>query len=360
MKKDKAMEKKVTSKNERDLIAFLRAEKETLSPLLILTHDFPDPDALAGAWALQYVADRVCGIRSRIVYRGVIGRAENRNMVSLLGLPVHRLRPGELKRSSRVALIDTQPEFENNPFPDKGNAAIVIDQHQSVTRPSADFAIIDTKCGATSIIMARALLSIRDGIPEKLATALAYGIISDTLNLYRTGRRDIMSTYLKILPYADMHILARIQTPVHERAFFMTLQRAISCARLTQGLMVCHLSQVSSPDVTSQTADFLLSYKGAQWVLTTGRYRNRLHVSLRSKNMNFNAGRVLRLCFDKPEDAGGHDNVGGGSMRIAGPGKQKWRVAENTITERVMQQLNLKKGPFPFPFSSPVQRGCCD
>ena len=38
------------------LLTYLAKNGGTLSPLLILTHDYPDPDALASAWALQHLA----------------------------------------------------------------------------------------------------------------------------------------------------------------------------------------------------------------------------------------------------------------------------------------------------------------
>lgn len=39
----------------RKLLHFLEVKKSAISPLLIVTHDYPDPDALAAAMALQYL-----------------------------------------------------------------------------------------------------------------------------------------------------------------------------------------------------------------------------------------------------------------------------------------------------------------
>jgi hypothetical protein len=57
------------------LLEFLRTHQATLAPLLILTHDFPDPDALAAAYGLQHLAKAVLGIDSRIVDNVVISPA---------------------------------------------------------------------------------------------------------------------------------------------------------------------------------------------------------------------------------------------------------------------------------------------
>jgi nanoRNase/pAp phosphatase (c-di-AMP/oligoRNAs hydrolase) len=336
--------RKSLSRSEKKLLDFLGDRSSSLSPLLILTHDFPDPDALASAYALHYLADRAFGIRSRIVYRGVIGRVENRNMVHLLDLPVHRLRQSEMKRYSNVALVDTQPDFDNNPFPSDRQAALIIDQHLPNSGPLADCTIIDTDCGATSVILTRALLSLKGDVPERLATALAYGILTDTLGLYRVKRKDTIRAYLDILPYANMHILARIQTPVHDRNYFTTLGLAIHGAKIRSGLIVCHLGRVDNPDAVSQIAEFLLCYKDADWTLTTGRFKDKLHASLRTKKKDYSAGRILRASFKNPEDAGGHDQIAGGSLQVKGADEDKWRKEEQFLQRNIVKLLKLKKG----------------
>jgi nanoRNase/pAp phosphatase (c-di-AMP/oligoRNAs hydrolase) len=335
------MRKKSRLSHERKLIRFLAKKGESVSPLLIMTHDFPDPDALASAYALKQITYTAFGIKSRIVYQGVIGRAENRNMVSILKLPVHRLKPGELQKYRNIALVDTQPEFENNPFPERRVATLTVDQHASFSTPSALCDVIDTDCGATSIIMAKTLLELKMDIPERLATALAYGIITDTLNFSRAARPDTISTYLKILPFTNIRQLARIQSPEHDRKYFTMLKRAISMARACNGMIVCHLGTVLNPDEVSQVADFLLSYKRGKMTLTTGRYRSKLHVSLRAKKARFHAGRVLRKCLGNPEDAGGHGRIAGGSLKLINPNARTWKREEKKIQANILRFLKL-------------------
>jgi hypothetical protein len=129
------------------LLRFLALRHRELSPLRILTHDHPDPDALAAAYGLHYLAREAFGVESKIIYRGAVGRTENRDMVRILEIPARRLRARDLVRHRHVALVDTQPVFENNPFPARRRATIVIDQHPSVTEPSADLCLVDTTCG---------------------------------------------------------------------------------------------------------------------------------------------------------------------------------------------------------------------
>src|SRR5690349_2245202 len=99
----------------RRLLNFLSARRARLSPLLVLTHDYPDPDSIASAAALKFIAETVFKIRCDIAYGGVIGRTENREMVSRLKVPIRPLKKTEMARARNVALVDTQPAFRNNP-----------------------------------------------------------------------------------------------------------------------------------------------------------------------------------------------------------------------------------------------------
>ena len=225
----------------RRLLAFLSRHRARLSPLLILTHDFPDPDALASAFALQYLAQTAFDIQARIAYGGELGRTENRMMVRLLRIPLQRMRKTWLKKYSNIALVDTQPAFENNPFPGGKRAAMIIDQHGSHTPPQADLVLLDPDCGATCVIIAQALLARREPLPARVATALAYGILTDTLDLYRAKRPDVVRTYLRVLQQADMRTLARIQNPTRSRRFFVTLGKGIVEATRFRRLLVSHV-----------------------------------------------------------------------------------------------------------------------
>lgn len=336
------------------LLDFLRENKDSLSPFLILTHDFPDPDALAAAYGLQHLAKAAFGIESRIAYRGEVGRMENRAMVRLLRIPIYRFRTAWLQQGGGVALVDTQPVFTNNPFPENRRATLILDQHAPTAPPDADLAIVDLECGATCVLVTQALLQSAVDIPSRVATALAYGILTDTLDLYRARRQDVVDTYLRVLHHADMRLLARIQNPVRPRRFFSTLAKGISEARLHRSLLVTHLGLVDTPDRVAQVAEFLLTYRRARWVLATGRHKGRLYASLRAGQRDADARPILREAFECPEDAGGHGPIAGGSCRLNREAPEEvWRSREHDLAARVIKRLripNKRKPRRPFTY----------
>lgn len=344
----------VTTQNARRILRFLARNKQTLSPLLIIAHNYPDPDTLASAFTLQYIAEHVYGIQSRIVFGGTIGRTENREMVRVLKIPAKKIKSLDFRKYANFALVDTQPDFQNNLFPKNKHAAMVIDQHPSVTKPSADLVVIDPECGATSVLLARALLLSKVKITSNVATALAYGILTDTLNLYRAKRPDIIETYVHIIPHCDLRALAHIQNPVRSKKFFVSISDAIKRAFTRRSLIISHIGNVESPDLVAQVADFLLSYKRMNWAACTGRYKGKLYVSLRSTNPNAQAGEVLRDIFDNRGEAGGHGSIAGGSFRVTkGSDDQIWQEAENAITMKLFKRLRLPlKGDLYSPFRS--------
>ena len=329
-------------KSIEKLLNFLTKERRRLSPLLILTHDHPDPDALASAWALQHLAEKAYRMKARIAYGGVIGRHENKEMARRLKVPANALSPSDLKNYVSIALVDTQPAFDNNSFPKKRKAAIVIDQHPYVEKPVADFAIVDPNAGATSVILAQALLKQGIDIPRKLATGLVYGILSDTLNLYKVTRPEIIETYLALLPLCDIRALSNIQNAVRSRSFFSGLAKGIQHAQIRHHLIVSHLGVVQNPDLISQMADFLLTCQGMQWSFCTGRYGDNLHISLRTVNPAGKAGVVLRDIFHASGRAGGHGRIAGGKLKV---GRKKsehvWSGTEQLLTRRLSRRLHI-------------------
>ncbi|MGH2567429.1 MAG: DHH family phosphoesterase [Bacteroidota bacterium] len=326
------------------LLPYLEEHTARLTPLLIVTHDYPDPDALASAFALMYLAQRKFGIGGKIVYGGSIGRSENHEMVRLLKIPAHKLRPSDFRHYPNIALVDTQPGFDNNSFPRNRRATIVIDQHTGSSPPNADFVLVDTNAGATSALLARELLQSGLEIPPNLATAIVYGILSDTLDFYRMTNRETIEIYLQLLRHADIRVLARIQNPSRPRRFFGDLAAGIDKARIRGTLIVSHLGTVESPEQVSQMADFLLTCEGVQWAFCSGRYREHLHLSLRTSLPDGQAASVLRDICNHPREAGGHGQIAGGKIRLLNASEAvSWSMLEEKLTEKLLTRIGVSQ-----------------
>ena len=96
---------------------------------LVLTHDNPDPDALASAQILARILRQAFRQTVTVAYGGIIGRAENRELVKSLRLPFSHVRHLSFRKYRRFALVDTQPRSGNNQLPSRIVPDVVIDHH---------------------------------------------------------------------------------------------------------------------------------------------------------------------------------------------------------------------------------------
>src|SRR5205823_11783994 len=93
----------------RKLLAVAREHRRAL----VLTHDNPDPDAVASACGLAHLLTEAAGVPATAAYGGIIGRAENKALLKVLQLPVLPVSRVENQRRDLVSLVDTQPEVGN-------------------------------------------------------------------------------------------------------------------------------------------------------------------------------------------------------------------------------------------------------
>ncbi|HLA69571.1 MAG TPA: hypothetical protein VJN65_07695, partial [Bacteroidota bacterium] len=176
------------------------------------------------------------------------------------------------------------------------------------------------------------------------ATALVYGILSDTLNFSRMAKQETVETYLRLLSFSDVHVLARIQNPRRPRRFFRDLANCIVRSRVRQRLIVSHLGPVENPDVVSQMADLLLVCEGIEWAFCTGRHGDNIHVSLRTSIPEAGAGLILRDIFSDTRQAGGHGQIAGGKLRVkSGQNEEEWANAEEMLTDKLAERLHLQR-----------------
>ncbi len=311
---------------------------------LVLTHDNPDPDALAAAAALAILLREGFSRRCTVAYGGIIGRAENRQMVKTL-----RLKPSHVKRIAwarykHYALVDCQPGTGNNPFPEELAPDVVVDHHplRRATRGAA-FTDVRTHYGATATILAEYLLASGIEVDKDLATALVYAIRSETQDFGRRYSEHDKAAYDRLHPLADIRALARIQQPSLPLSYFRTLRRAVANIETVDSLVVSHLGTVEQPDIIPEIADLLLRIEGKTWSLTSGGFEDRLHLSMRTTNPRADAGRLMRRLLGRRGRGGGHGMIAGGWVPLGRGADGSASELHRQVAERLATLL--KKNP---------------
>ena len=176
--------------------------------LLIAMQDTPDPDSLAAAVALRRLANSLANLQCSIVCGGTVGRGENRALVKYLGLNLRCYAEIDYSKYDLVAMVDTQPGTGNNSLPEGVLPDIVIDHHpirrQTRTVPFTD---VRSGYGATSTILVEYLIEAGITPDTPLATALLYGIRSDTQDLGRESSRSDVEAIEFLYPFANKRML---------------------------------------------------------------------------------------------------------------------------------------------------------
>src|SRR5262249_11551234 len=169
-------------------IRTLAAGKERIG---ILLQDDPDPDALASGLALRALLGRTKPSAPLITF-GRITRPENVAMVLALEIEVEHVTAADLSRFDGLAMVDVQPSFCEERL---GAVLSVIDPHPEARGCRAAFRDIRPSYGATSTMLTEYLRAADVKITERVATALFYGIKTDTLHLERGGTRADMEAF---------------------------------------------------------------------------------------------------------------------------------------------------------------------
>jgi nanoRNase/pAp phosphatase (c-di-AMP/oligoRNAs hydrolase) len=280
---------------------------------LVLTHDSPDPDAIASATVLARLLRSRFKQRVTIAHGGIIGRAENQEMVRALHLELSRMRHINLKHYRRFALVDTQPRTGNNQLPDELVPDLVFDHHSLRKATLASpFHDVRTDYSATASLVTEYLLAAGIEPTHREATAVVYAIRSETLDFSRDSPGPDRALYDHLLAQADKGMLGRIQNPRLPLSYFSTLHDALENVHAVDSLILCHLGLVEQPDIVPELADLLLRLQAKTWSLVTGQFEDCVYCSIRTTNPRADAARVMRRMLGSRGKGGGHGMLAGG------------------------------------------------
>jgi nanoRNase/pAp phosphatase (c-di-AMP/oligoRNAs hydrolase) len=311
--------------------------------LVVFTHDNPDPDSVSSACTLAYLAKHLFKVPAVVKYGGIIGREENRAMIRVLGLRVQPMADGALRRGDDVATVDFQPRTGNSSIPRQRRPVVVIDHHPQRKTTKADFLYIRTDYGATATILTEFLLASGLEVPAQLATALSYGISSETQDLGReAGERDIQA-YLALFPRSNKKQLASIVHPKLSREYFITLNRALHHSSVYKNAIATSLGEIKNPDFVAFIADFMLRLERMSWAICMGRYKDRIIVSIRTTNSKGEAGRFLRRLIGKKGTAGGHGMIAGGQVTCSTMEHDYCTQMEDELVQSFLKKLGYKE-----------------
>ena len=277
-----------------------------------------DPDAMASALALKRIMRRrVSDVRIACINE--VTRPDNLAMIRYTRLHMEKLTPELLAQYDHYAMVDSQPShspmFQNIPF------SVVIDHHPLTEEVNqVPYHEIRPDYGATSTLLTEYLynLEIRPG--KLLATALQFGIKTDTASFERKFCDADLRAYQYLTRFADKPLLSRIVRSEFHRNWLGFFAKAWEGMHTAGSGQFAYIGTIENPDILVGIADFFMRVYEFRWVAVSGRYGDKAVVIFRGDGVIRDLGRMANAQFGDIGSAGGHKALARAEFPVSAAG----------------------------------------
>jgi nanoRNase/pAp phosphatase (c-di-AMP/oligoRNAs hydrolase) len=281
----------------------------------IVCHTNPDPDSLASALGLKYIAADVGLSDVAILYSGTISHQQNRAFVNLLEVDLVAFTPSQLASYDLLAFVDHTEPGVNNEVPPDTNVDIIIDHHPTVDI-NARFVDHREEIGATTTIITEYLQELSLAVDEPLATALLFAIRRETLGLLRGATPSEYAAAGFLHPHVDRSLLRKLVNPPLTPATVDAVGRAIKNREIRSACLVSHTGRTVERDALPQAADYLVNLESVTTAVIAGIIEETIQLSARSIDPRIHVGTLLQEAFNDVGSAGGHSEMAGGQIPL--------------------------------------------
>lgn len=325
----------------RKLIRLLQDKKN----ILITTHQYPDPDALASSSALcRLLRTQLKGARVNFSVKGTIGSGYNAAFMQESDVRPLPWDEQALSSYDAIVLLDVQPSFTFSPLPETATPIAVIDHHRARgRRPACPFCDIRTDVGATSSIIFSYFMELEVPIPPDLAATLLFAIETDLAGAAgQPGELDnVALSSLTLL--ADTRKLYRMRHTVLPQSVYIAYASGLSNAVYYDTALTSHLdTPIETSEAPAVIADFLLRFEAVQWVLVTAVGGKKLILSLRSGSNKGSAADIMRRLVRHLGEGGGHRTKAGGSIAMETGSEAEVERLRKTLLRRLLRALKIR------------------
>ena len=301
--------------------------------VLILTHNDPDPDAMASGLALRTILRRT---RQTAVIGCLqpVTRPENLRMVKLLDLKIETVTPDQFKDFDKIALVDVQPHYFPGLLP---HVDLVIDHHPEQAGYNAIFTDIRPDYGSTCTILTEHLRAVDMDISERTATAMLYAIKSDTLFFNRHANRADLDAFSHLYPLADATMIRKMEGSEITAERLDYLIKGWQQGRMMEHVFCAFLGEPPRDDFIPYVADFYLQLENVQWTVISGVVNDTFVVSVRNLGYSRNAGDFVRRWFNDIGSAGGHRTMAKAVVPLEAFQKKFGTYEGSRINQRMLE-----------------------
>jgi nanoRNase/pAp phosphatase (c-di-AMP/oligoRNAs hydrolase) len=201
-----------------------------------------------------------------------------------------------------------------------------------------DFADVRSHLGATSTILTEYLQAAGIEPPPSLATALFYGLKTDTMGLSRGTSPADAAAYFYLQPRIDVKALVEIEHAQVPAGYFKSFNATLWAACVYNDIVIAYVGLMDYPDLAAEMTELLSRLEESQWVICMGVYRGTLILSVRTRSREEGAGQLVQAIIGRDGAAGGHGTMAGGQISLKG--RDPDQVAQQ-LSQRVLQALQV-------------------
>ncbi len=273
--------------------------------ILIVIQGSPDPDVLASSFALKVIAE-LSGIKSTIVALKKPSLPQNSAIIEKTNIPIVFIRNfDDITSFDGYAVLDFQTTSVQG-LTGKIPCIIHIDHHEPTKEDAkVEFRIINENVGSVSTIMSLVLKNIQSEIDEdlltRIATALLYGMETDTDNFLHSGPLEEEAKEF-LGQYVDRSVLEKIRSRQFSSEAVSLLWRAIENIIIHKDWLMTGIGYVDEEfrDSIAIIADYLINWENANVVIVfavigqknrSGMY---LDASFRTKDKSLNLNHIIK------------------------------------------------------------------
>ncbi|MFP4588896.1 MAG: DHH family phosphoesterase [Candidatus Acetothermia bacterium] len=321
--------------------------------LAISSFGNPDPDAIACAFALGKIADEF-DIEFEYVFESSITRPENQSLINYLGLGVKKLADFPLEEIQAMSLVDCTPfrlsQSYDTAFVDKLNDRLIsVQDHHPIEDSQREqlenqglYVDIRPELGACVTILAEALAESDLNYDTETATALFYGLYTDTSSLLQGFTSVDFQQATRYVDAVDKEELNDI------KGADMTSETYSLMHRVTDDRFVEVRGTYKFADAGSfrskdkfavpQIADLLHREEGIEGIVVAGINSDEkiIEGSVRYSGSRFTAEEIADKLANGEGSGGGHMTIGGFQIR---PGVLRETIDKVPSQEALMDSV---------------------
>lgn len=281
--------------------------------VFIQPHNIPDPDAIASSFGLKYLLEKN-GIMSTIIYLDSIEKANSKSMVEMFRIPMElKVVSDHLGPHEGVILVDTQVGNSNVTTIAPEHFA-VIDHHHVREGGVYTFQDIRPDVGACSTIIAGYFkdLGLRPSVD--VATALLYGIMTDTDNLTRNNNKDDVDMFYWLYTMSDFSKVKHLRMNEIGKEDIIAYAKALETIEIYGHVGFIHIEDCND-SLLGTISDMVYTIEGVTVVVSYAKREDGIKFSIRSGLATIKANLLVKHILNEYGIGGGHDEMAGGFIK---------------------------------------------